>query len=156
MSDSLRPRGLQPARLLRPWDSSGKNTGVGCLPTSTGSSWWDRTHVSCVSGIGRWVLYHWAPWEAPSRRIPLSIFWSALSCYNRSLIVSAVGVKENKGVNTGFHMFLSRNRKKNAQFSAPRGWDHCKRPVPPLPLQPTKFVCQMDFLEFWLCHFIAQ
>ena len=28
--DSVRPRGLQPARLLRPWDSPGKNTGVGC------------------------------------------------------------------------------------------------------------------------------
>ena len=27
-SDSLRPRGLQPARLLCPWDSPGKNTGV--------------------------------------------------------------------------------------------------------------------------------
>ena len=30
MSDSLRPHGLQPARLLCPWDSLGKNTGVGC------------------------------------------------------------------------------------------------------------------------------
>ena len=28
--DSLRPCGLQPARLLYPWDSPGKNTGVGC------------------------------------------------------------------------------------------------------------------------------
>ena len=30
MSDSLRPRGLQSARLLCPWDSPGKNTGMGC------------------------------------------------------------------------------------------------------------------------------
>ena len=30
MSDSLRPHGLQPDRLLCPWDSPGKNTGVGC------------------------------------------------------------------------------------------------------------------------------
>ena len=30
MSDSLQPHGLQPARLLCPWDSPGKNTGVGC------------------------------------------------------------------------------------------------------------------------------
>ena len=30
MSDSLRPHGLQPARLLCPWDSPGKNTSVGC------------------------------------------------------------------------------------------------------------------------------
>ena len=31
MSDSLRPHGLQPTRLLCPWDSPGKNTGVDCL-----------------------------------------------------------------------------------------------------------------------------
>ena len=30
MSDSSRPHGLQPTRLPRPWDSPGKNTGVGC------------------------------------------------------------------------------------------------------------------------------
>ena len=29
VSHSLRPHGLQPARLLSPWDSAGKNTGVG-------------------------------------------------------------------------------------------------------------------------------
>ena len=27
---TLRSHGLQPTRLLRPWDSPGKNTGVGC------------------------------------------------------------------------------------------------------------------------------
>ena len=30
MSDSLQPHARQPARLPRPWDSPGKNTGVGC------------------------------------------------------------------------------------------------------------------------------
>ena len=30
MSNSVRPHGLQPTRLLRPWDSPGNNTGVGC------------------------------------------------------------------------------------------------------------------------------
>ena len=30
VSDPLRLHGLQPARLLCPWDSSGKHTGVGC------------------------------------------------------------------------------------------------------------------------------
>ena len=30
VSDSLQPYGLQPAWLLCPWDSPGKNTGVGC------------------------------------------------------------------------------------------------------------------------------
>ena len=30
MSDSVRPHGWQPTRLRCPWDSPGKNTGVGC------------------------------------------------------------------------------------------------------------------------------
>ena len=30
MSDSLRPQGRQPPRLLCPWDSPGKSTGAGC------------------------------------------------------------------------------------------------------------------------------
>ena len=30
MSDSVRPHRWQPTRLLRPWDSPGKNAGVGC------------------------------------------------------------------------------------------------------------------------------
>ena len=30
MSDSVRPQRRQPPGLPRPWDSPGKNTGVGC------------------------------------------------------------------------------------------------------------------------------
>ena len=30
VSDSERPHGLEPTRLLRPWDFPGKSTGVGC------------------------------------------------------------------------------------------------------------------------------
>ena len=30
VSDSLQPHGLWPSRLFCPWDSPGKNTGVGC------------------------------------------------------------------------------------------------------------------------------
>ena len=30
VSDSLQPHGLWPTRLLPPWDSPGKSTGVGC------------------------------------------------------------------------------------------------------------------------------
>ena len=32
MSNSLQPCGLKPTRLLCPWDSPGKNTGVSGLP----------------------------------------------------------------------------------------------------------------------------
>ena len=40
--------GLQTTRLLCPWDFPGKNIGVGCMPSSKGSSQpRDWTHVSC-------------------------------------------------------------------------------------------------------------
>ena len=56
MSDPLRPHGLQPTRLLCPWDSPDKNTTIsfsrGCSRPK------DRTRVSCVSCKGRQVLYH--------------------------------------------------------------------------------------------------
>ena len=45
VSDSLRPHGLQPTRLLHPWDFPGKSTGVGChflLQVMTGLPWWLR------------------------------------------------------------------------------------------------------------------
>ena len=44
------PCGLQPARLLCPWDSLGKNTGVGCKSSSRGSSWSRKwIWVSCIA-----------------------------------------------------------------------------------------------------------
>ena len=36
MNDCLRPHELQPAKLLRPWDSPGKNSGVGSQPLLQG------------------------------------------------------------------------------------------------------------------------
>ena len=59
MFDSLQPHGLKPARLLCPWNSPGKNTGVGChflfqgiFPTQ------GLSRLSYISCNGRWVLYH--------------------------------------------------------------------------------------------------
>ena len=37
VSNSWRPHGLYPARLLCPWDSPGENTGVGCHVLLQGS-----------------------------------------------------------------------------------------------------------------------
>ena len=51
VSNSLRPHGLQPARLFCPWDSPGKSTGVCCCALSRASSQTrDQTHVSCIAG----------------------------------------------------------------------------------------------------------
>ena len=65
MSDSLQPCGLKPARLLRPWDFQGKNTGVGChfllqgIFPSQGLNLW-------LLGLlhRRRILYHWVNEEA--------------------------------------------------------------------------------------------
>ena len=62
VSDSLRPHGLEPARLLCPWNFSGRNTGVGCHFLLQGIfSARDRIHVSCIS---RQILYQWATGKA--------------------------------------------------------------------------------------------
>ena len=48
-----------PCRLLRPWDHPGKNTGMGCHALLQGTSKpRGRAHISCVSCIGRRVLYN--------------------------------------------------------------------------------------------------
>ena len=40
-----------------------------------GYSWpKDRSHLSCISCIGRWILYHWATWEVPNRLRCFKIF----------------------------------------------------------------------------------
>ena len=59
VSNSTRPYGLQPTRLLCPWDSPGKNTGVSWRSSSRGSSWpGDRIGVSLC-------LLHWQEGSLP-------------------------------------------------------------------------------------------
>ena len=65
LSDSLRPHGLQPTRLLCPQYFPGKNTGVGHHFLLGSSQPRDRTHISC---IGRLILYHWTIRKAPLPR----------------------------------------------------------------------------------------
>ena len=55
MSDSLPPHGLQPARLLCPWNTAGKNTRVGCHALL-------QIFLTQGSNLGlwhcRWILYY--------------------------------------------------------------------------------------------------
>ena len=37
----------------------------------------DRTHISCVSWSGRWVLYHWATREVPGSMFLTPVGWLA-------------------------------------------------------------------------------
>ena len=56
MSNSFEPHGLQPARLLCPWDSPGTITGVGShFLLQRIFRCRDQTHIFC---IGRQILYH--------------------------------------------------------------------------------------------------
>ena len=55
-SDSLQPRGLQPARLLCPWDSPGKNPGVGCHALLQGNFLTQGLNPGLL--YCRWILHH--------------------------------------------------------------------------------------------------
>jgi len=59
MSDSLQPHALWPTGLLCPWDSPGKNTGVGChfLLQGIFLTQGSKTSVSCTSYTGRQTLH---------------------------------------------------------------------------------------------------
>ena len=50
MSDSVRPHTRQPARLRHPWDSPGKNTGVGCCRLLGYKTRWEPTADTEVDG----------------------------------------------------------------------------------------------------------
>jgi len=59
VSSSLWLRGLQPARLLCPWDSPCKNTGVVPVPSSRGSSGpRDQTLVSSIYPYSQMGSFH--------------------------------------------------------------------------------------------------
>ena len=53
---------IQPARLLCPWDSPGKNTGVGCHFFLQGVFLTQGWNLRLL--LGSHILYHWATWEA--------------------------------------------------------------------------------------------
>ena len=73
MSDSLRPLGLQPARLLCPWKFS-----WGSSQPRGSSRPRDQTHISHVSCIGRQILCHWPHLGSQSwHKLPQ--FWNLTS-----------------------------------------------------------------------------
>ena len=64
MSDSVRPHRQQPTRLLRPWDSPGKNTGVGC-----------HFLLQCMNFETLWTAAYHAP---PSMGFSRQEYWSGV------------------------------------------------------------------------------
>ena len=65
MSDSLKPHGLQPTRLLRPWDFPGKSTGVGCRSLLQGISSTQGSNVGLPHY--RQTLYHLSHQGSPHK-----------------------------------------------------------------------------------------
>ena len=53
MSNSSRPQGLQPIRLLCPWDFPGKSTGVGCHRLLWPANAGDIKDAGSICGLGR-------------------------------------------------------------------------------------------------------
>ena len=62
----------RPARLPCPWIFQAGILGWVFISFSKGSSLSrDRPNVYCVSCTGKWILYHWATWEAIYFRIKM-------------------------------------------------------------------------------------
>ena len=90
MSDSVRPHRWQPTRLPRPWDSPGKNTGVGChfllqcMKVESEKWKWSRSVVSNSSrphGLQPARLLHPCDFPSKSTRV-------GCHCLLRILIIS--------------------------------------------------------------------
>ena len=96
VSDSLQPHGLQPTRLLRPWDFPGKSTGVGChcllqglacdkclrsvhrmstlmkgrknIFVNANRVMWERTTNKGRNCLSPWLIYTYYKWQKWKRK----------------------------------------------------------------------------------------
>ena len=77
MSDSVQPHRWQPTRLPHPWDSPGKNTGVGChfLLQCMKVKSEGEVAQSCVTLATPWTAVHQAP---PSMGFSRQEYWSGV------------------------------------------------------------------------------
>ena len=77
MSDSVRPHRQQPTRLPHPWDSPGKNTGVGCHFLLQCMKVKSESEVaqSCQTLATPWTAAYQAP---PSMGFSRREYWSGL------------------------------------------------------------------------------
>ena len=86
LSDSVRPHRQQPTRLLCPWDSPGKNTGVGCHFLLHCMKVKSESEVaqSCPTPSDPWTLAYQAP---PSLGFSRQKYWSGVPL---SLFISLI------------------------------------------------------------------
>ena len=102
MSNSVRPHRRQPTRLSRPWDSPGKNTGVGChcLLQCVKVKSESEVAQSCLT------LSDLTPWTA-AYQAPLSMGFSRKEYWSGSPLPSPKNSDKMK-LNNCFFNFLDK------------------------------------------------
>ena len=100
VSDSSRPHGLQPTRLLHPWDFPGKSTRVGChclllilmrisyLKISNISLWPATQRTGKTYKSQRPLVWHVPPYQTPSASAPLEFLLSPNASIYKSVLHS--------------------------------------------------------------------
>ena len=98
VSDSVQPRRRQPTRLHHPWDSPGKNTGVGCLFLLQCVKVKSETKVaqSRPHGLQPTRLLH--PWDFPGKSTGVGCHCLLHLMYEDSVNISSVSA----GISLGF------------------------------------------------------
>ena len=93
MSDSVRPHRRQPTRLRRPWDSPGKNTGVGCHFLLQCMKVKSESEVaqSCPTLVTPWTAAHQAPLPM---RFSRQEYWSGVPLPSPSPCLAAFKVSQ--------------------------------------------------------------
>ena len=87
MSDSLRPQRWQPTRLPHPWDSLGKNTGMGCHFLLQCMKSESEVAQSCPTLATPWTAAYQAP---PSMGFSRQEYWSGVPLLSPMYILPCV------------------------------------------------------------------
>ena len=106
MSDSVQPHGLQPFRLLCPWDFPGQSTGVGCqcllrsLPPTASKYLVDTPKYSYFpkdlgfgnTALERFFLHCHFPSQGDELRAGHLLQWEKERCARRNKIINLHGI----------------------------------------------------------------
>ena len=85
---TLQPRGLQPTRRLCPWDSPGKNTGVGCHALLQGIFSTQGSNLGLL--YSRWILYCLSHWGSQINYIPIKINLKIIWLFSMTMILIGI------------------------------------------------------------------
>ena len=96
VSDSSRPHGLQPTRLLHPWDFPGNSTGVGCILESRDITLPTKFHLlkALVFPVVMYGCESWTVKKAEHRRTDAFELWY----WRRLLRVSWTARRSNQSI----------------------------------------------------------